>query len=83
MRNIVAELRGIGEDCDEEGKRICNLAADLIERMSIHVINNAIYSCDGCKERDMEIQRLENQADRSRMELTALRYTAAGLGGTR
>jgi hypothetical protein len=81
MGNIVAELRGIGEDCDEEGKRICNLAADLIERMSIYTINNVLHSCDGCKERDLEIQRLESQADRTRMELTALRYTAAGSGG--
>lgn len=80
MGNLVKELRELGDDCCDNGKRICNLAADMIERMSAHVINNALHGCDGCKERDMEIERLEAQLERSRSELAGMLYAAAGAG---
>ena len=80
MGNIVAELRNLAENCDEEGNSICNLAADLIEGMSKQVIKTALHGCEGCKERNTEIQRLEAQLERSRSELTGLLYAAAGPG---
>jgi len=80
MGNLVQELRSLAMDCDEEGKRICHDAADMIERMSVSIINRTITGCEACKERDLRIDELENKLERARSEMTGLLYAAAGPG---
>lgn len=80
MKNMVQELRELGDDCCDNGKRICNDAADMIERMSISIINRTITGCEACKERDLRIDELENKLERARSELTGMLYAAAGPG---
>lgn len=81
MASLVKELRELGDDCCDNGKRICNDAADMLERMSISIINRSINGCEACKERDMRIDELENKLERARSELTGMLYAAAGPGG--
>lgn len=65
-KQIVQELRDLGMDCDDHGKRVCDEAANLIEKMSMYVINRVMSD--------------HEENEQLRQELRMLRYQAAGPG---